>query len=182
MHKIISLAAAALFLAPPAFAHIVLAEPEATAGSYYAGFFRVGHGCGPSPTLSIRITIPEGILTARPQAKPGWTVSIDRETLAEPIPSEYGAIAERVVAVTWTGELLADQFDQFGLLMKLPAHTGPLYFAVLQTCAEGARSWTDIPAEGQAWHDMPNPAPVLMLTVPDDRAGDHHDHGGAMGQ
>lgn len=153
-------------------AHIVFAEPEAAAGSYYAGFLRVSHGCGASPTRAVGVEIPEGVNIARPQPKPGWTLEIERAPLAAPIASEGGAIITRVTAITWRGELPIDQFDQFGLMMRLPARSGPLYFAVIQTCTEGEERWEQIPPAGAAWHSVPRPAPVLTLIAPDAQA--HH--------
>ena len=48
-------------------------------------------------------------------------------------------IAQRVSAITWAGRLPADQFDQFGVMMKLPATSGALYF-----CDRAEmRSWRD---------------------------------------
>jgi copper(I)-binding protein len=51
------------------------------------------------------------------------------------------------------------------LFLKLPAKTGPLYFPTVQQCEKGETRWTDIPAAGQAWRDVPHPAPVLQLTA-----------------
>ncbi|MGE0829162.1 MAG: YcnI family protein [Hyphomonadaceae bacterium] len=172
-----ALALGALALsAPAALAHVVLAEPRAEAGGYYAGFFRISHGCGASPTVAVRIEIPDGITTARPQPKAGWRLLVERETLAQPIQSEGGLITERVRAITWRGRLPADQFDQFGIVMKLPAQAGPIYFRTIQTCADGERRWIDIPADGQAWGSLPNPAPVLTLysNTQEEHAHDHH--------
>lgn len=159
----------------PALAHVVFAEPQARPGSYYAGFFRVSHGCGSSDTVSVRIVIAEGVASARPQPKPGWTLDVERAPLATPTKGEGGSvIKERVVAITWSGRLPADQFDQFGVMMKLPASTGPLYFPVEQTCVTGENRWVNIPAAGQAWHSIPNPAPVIELAAPDGTYGTHH--------
>jgi uncharacterized protein YcnI len=162
----------------PAAAHIVLAEPSASPGAYYAGFFRVSHGCGASPTIALRIEIPAAIMTAKPQPKPGWTLSVEKAALAKPVPGEGGAmLTERVTAITWKGRLGAEEFDQFGVMVKLPAGEGPLYFPAVQTCESGEARWTDIPAPGQAWHDVPHPAPVLQLSPAgqmDDMAGMHH--------
>jgi uncharacterized protein YcnI len=167
-------AALACVLISSAFAHIVFAEPNATANAYYAGFLRVSHGCGPSPTRAIRVEIPDGINTARPQPKPGWALSIERAPLATPIQSEGGAITERVTAITWRGELPVDQFDQFGVMMRLPNQAGPLYFRVTQTCASGEQRWDDIPAAGAAWNSVAHPAPVLNLTAPQAVRGHTH--------
>jgi uncharacterized protein YcnI len=164
---------AALAASAPAWGHIVFAEPEGQAGSYYAGFLRVGHGCGQSPTVSVRFEIPETVLTVRPQPKPGWTLAIERTPLAQPVPGEGGEmIRERVSAVTWTGELPADQFDQFGLMMKLPDQPGPLYFPAVQTCVEGRNDWTTIPGDPSRWHEAKTPAPILTVKpAPEGHAG-----------
>jgi len=51
----------------PASAHIALVDPQAASGGNYAGFFRVSHGCAGSDTISLRITIPDNVISARPQ-------------------------------------------------------------------------------------------------------------------
>lgn len=160
-------ALSAALIGAAADAHIVFAEPEAQAGGYYAGFLRVSHGCGASPTRSIRVEIPEGVVSARPQPKPGWTLAIEHQPLKVPIKGEGGAlITERVSAITWTGELPGDQFDQFGVMMKLPAATGPLYFRTVQRCAVGSNDWVNIPASPAEWHMTQMPAPMLVLRAP----------------
>lgn len=177
MKRTLALAfALSVTLAPLASAHVVFAEPQAVANSYYAGFLRVSHGCNGSPTRSVRVEIPDTIMIARPQPKPGWRLRIERASLATPIQSEGGQITERVAAITWQGELPADEFDQFGIMMRLPDAAGPLYFRVTQTCASGAQSWTDIPAPGAAWTSVPHPAPVLNLVATPQTEGEHDHH------
>lgn len=163
-------------LASAASAHVVFAEPEAAPNSYYAGFLRIGHGCGDSPTRAVRVEIPDGVMIARPQPKPGWRLSIEREPLAAPIRTEGGhEMTERVTAITWSGDLPADQFEVFGVMMRLPDRAGPLYFPVIQTCASGEQRWTDIPPDGAAWNSVPRPAPVLRLRAPE-QGGEAHAH------
>lgn len=162
------LAALALLLPAAAQAHIVFAEPQAAAGSYYAGFLRVSHGCGAAGTVSIRVEIPAGVVSARPQPKPGWTLAVEHAPLATPIKGEGGAvITERISAITWTGALPADQFDQFGIMMKLPDAPGALYFPTVQRCTSGSNDWVHLPASPEAWHTTKNPAPMLLLTAPE---------------
>jgi uncharacterized protein YcnI len=174
------LSACALALAAaagPAAAHVVLAEPQAKAGGYYAGFFRVSHGCAAGQaTTAFTVAIPDGVVSAKPQPKPGWTVETTRAPLPAPIKGEGGAtLTDRVSTITWRGSLPDDQFDQFGVMMKLPAGAGPIYFPATQTCGAAAVRWEQIPAAGQAWHSLPHPAPVLTLTGgADDMAGMHH--------
>lgn len=158
--------------AVPASAHIVFAEPSAMTGSYYAGFLRVSHGCGAAATVSVRVEIPASVLSARPQPKPGWTLSVERTPLAKPVTGEGGvAITDRVSAITWTGSLPSDQFDQFGIMMKLPADAGPLYFPTRQSCTTGSNDWVNIPASPEVWHDTKMPAPMLTL-----QSMEGHDH------
>ena len=161
----IVLAAAVIVTSTAASAHITFAEPQAQLGSYYAGFLRVSHGCEASPTVSIRVEIPVGIDVARPQPKPGWALAIEHEALAQPIRSEMGSLVkQRVSAITWTGSLPADEFDQFGIMLKLPSSAGPLYFPTMQRCASGTNAWINRPATPDAWHATEMPAPMLIVT------------------
>lgn len=160
------IAAALTACVGPANAHITFLEPEAKASSYYAGFLQVTHGCGSSPTVSVHVTIPEGIEIARPQPKAGWTLSIERAPIAKPITSESGGlIKDRVIGVTWTGNLPADEFDQFGIMLKVPSDAAPLYFPTTQTCASGTNAWTNVPISPDAWHTTKIPAPMLVVTA-----------------
>ena len=165
--KVLVIAAviAAAALPAVASAHIVFATAQAQAGSSFVGALRVGHGCNGSATVSLRVEIPDGVMGARPQAKPGWTVHIERTPLKTPVPGEGGKMqTDRVSAITWTGMLPDDEFDDFAVQLKLPKTAGVLYFPAVQTCQSGQAVWKDIPAAGQAWHDVPHPAPVLTLT------------------
>lgn len=161
--------AAAATLAGAARAHIVFAQPAATAGSHWAGALRVSHGCDGSATTSIRVEIPAGILVARPRTPAGWTVAIEREPLAEPVTAEGGGrLTERVRAITWTGRLPDDEFEEFGLAARLPEAAGPLAFPVTQTCEQGQVRWTEAIVAGAARPAFP--APVLTLQP----GGAHH--------
>lgn len=151
--------------AAPAHAHIAFAEPSAKAGSSYVGVLRVTHGCAGSATVSIHVVIPEGVTVARPQPKAGWALAIDKAPLAEPIGNKGSEPRERVNAITWTGRLDADQFDDFGIMLKLPDMPGVLYFPTIQRCEIGSNEWTTIPAVGQAWHSVKNPVPMLNVTA-----------------
>jgi hypothetical protein len=160
---------AASLMTSAAHAHIVFDAQQARPGTYHAAALRVGHGCEGSPTVALRVVIPAGITSAKPQPKPGWTIAVEREPLAQPIPTEGGGLQrERVKAVTWRGRLPDEQFDSFGLLLKLPAGSGVLAFPTTQTCERGARRWADVAPAGAAWNSVPSPAPVLRLEGPSD--------------
>ena len=145
-------------LAPVAAqAHVVAAPGEAKAGSYSAIAFRVGHACAAGDTtLKLRVEIPDAVASARPQPKTGWTIDIEK---AE----------DRATAITWTGRLPDDQFEDFAVLMKLPAlaekeGASALTFPVIQTCEKGESQWIEIADPQRPDEKLTHPAPVVRLT------------------
>jgi len=168
----------ALFAASEAQAHVGLEYEVAAAGSGYKATFQVGHGCGPSATRQIGVTVPAGVLEARPMPKPGWSVEIQREKLAQPVSRQGRTVAERVARITWTARtgadaLPSDQYDEFVLMAQLPAEPGPLAWPVNQVCEAGRTDWVEVPRPGQSHGDLKNPAPVLELMP---AAGGGHKH------
>lgn len=156
---------AALLAPAPALAHVVAAPGEAKAGSYSAIAFRVGHACGAGDaTVKLRVEIPDAVASARPQPKTGWAIALENSDEADPAK-------RRTTAITWTGRLPDDQFDDFAVLMKLPAAAGDLAFPVIQTCAAGESQWTEIPDPQRPGQKLTRPAPTVRLTpatTPDD--------------
>src|SRR3546814_2317884 len=65
----------ALAATAPASAHITLQTDAAAVGSYYKAVLRVPHGCKGAATTAIKIRIPEGVISVKPQPKVGWTRS-----------------------------------------------------------------------------------------------------------
>jgi uncharacterized protein YcnI len=149
-------------------AHITLATKEAAEGSYYLAVFDVPHGCSGSATTSISVDIPADIVTAKPQPKAGWTLTLTHEKLAEPVKRESGAMmTERVSNVSWSGGTLPDEeFDSFTILMHLPNRPGPLYFPTVQHCESGETRWIEMPPAGKTTRDVPHPPPYVTLIAP----------------
>src|SRR4051812_26436383 len=75
-------------------AHVVLEYQVAPAGASYKATFKVGHGCGASPTREVSVDIPAGVRGARPMPKPGWSLDIRREKLAQPYGSHGREVTE----------------------------------------------------------------------------------------
>jgi len=174
-------AVALALIAAPAAAHVTVADATAAPGAYHAAFFQLSHGCDGSPTVALRIEIPAEVSIARPQPKPGWSLAVETAPLDQPREVEGVAVHDRVAAVTWRGRLEADQFDRFGIMLRLPDRTGPVYLPAVQTCENGENRWVDIPAAGAAWGSVPHPAPVIEIGAPAAAAPavDHaHHHGG----
>jgi uncharacterized protein YcnI len=163
-------AAAVLFAGPMivtfASAHVTAQPNEAAADSYFVTAFSVPHGCDGSATIAVRMKIPDGVTSVKPQMKAGWEVSIKTRNLDKPAAAGHGATAsETVDQVAWRGGPLPDTlFDTFGLLMKLPDAPGQtLYFPVIQECQQGVHRWIEIPTGQQTWGDLREPAPFLRL-------------------
>jgi periplasmic copper chaperone A len=151
-----------------ASAHVTANPDEAHADSYFRTALRVSHGCDGWPTLRVRVKVPEGVYTIRPQPKAGWRVTIKKRKLDKPVDIGHGRTATTIVdEIIWTGSLPDAHFEEFGLSMKLPATPHQmLYFPVVQECQKGAHRWIDIPAKGQKWEDLNEPAPFVRLLDP----------------
>jgi len=156
-----SLIAAALALggvafAPLAAAHVIVSPSAAPAGAYQTLAFKVGHGCAGSATTAITVQIPDGVASAKPMPKPGWTI-----VLAD-APAR---------TVTWRGGPLPDAYyDEFVLQIKAPETPGRLTFKVGQACETGRNDWAEAPGAGKF------PAPVLEVTPVAPAAGEHAGH------
>jgi len=165
-----ALAAAALgcvLLAGHATAHVTLEQPQAVAGSTYKAVLRVPHGCEGSPTIRLRVRVPDGMTNVKPMPKAGWELSTVRGKLATPVAGDPGAqITEGVVEVVWSGgRLLDEHYDEFVLRGTLPNQAGEtIYFPTVSECERGVERWIEIPAAGKSPGDYRYPAPSLRLT------------------
>lgn len=164
--------AAVLMLAsaPAALAHVSVTPKAADAGSYQVLRFGLGHGCDDQATTALRIEIPTGVVSARPQPKPGWTLQIARSA----------AGGEAVASVTWRGALPADQYDEFLIQVHLPDQADPLAFPATQTCGAAEVRWSEpVPPSGGRPR---RPAPTVLLTpagggeAAPAAPGPHHHH------
>ncbi len=156
-------------------AHVTANPNTGVADAYFETKFRVSHGCDGSATTSVTIKMPEAIVNVKPQFKPGWKAEIKKKKLSVPVNIGHGKMTdEQVDEITWRGGPLPDdQYDEFGIVIKLPDGAGStLWFPVTQTCEKGKLEWSQIPTAGQMWHDLKSPAPFVKLeTTPS-----HHMH------
>ena len=157
----------AALAASPAAAHVTLEKRQAPVGSYYKAVFAVPHGCAGSPTVKLRVQIPEGVIGIKPMPKPGWTLEMVKGKYAAEYEFHGSKLSEGVKEVVWSGGKLADDnFDEFVFSSYLTAGLKPdttLYFPVVQECEQGVSRWIDIPSEGGHSHDSKTPAPGLKL-------------------
>jgi len=172
-----TLTAGLVLIASPAWAHVTINPNEAAQGGFTAVSFRVPNERDDSGTTSLTVEFPADhpIRSVSVKPKAGWTVSVDREPLAEPVGGEGGdEITEAVSRITWTGGRIGPgEFDEFDVSMgPLPDDTDELVFGALQTYESGeVVRWIEpTPANGS---EPEFPAPVLKLVA----GGD--EHGGA---
>lgn len=142
---------ALLLTASAAEAHVVIADRQAAAGVTHAALFRIGHGCGESPTVSLHIEIPAGLNALSAVPEQGWTLNVARQ-------------GGRITSVTWSDGYLPPKLRAgFGILLQVPEKPGTFYFPAVQTCREGINRWTEIPAQGQGIQALKFPAPSLEI-------------------
>lgn len=166
--KIAMAACAAILVASfaPARAHVTLEQGQAAAGSTYKAVLRVPHGCSGSPTLRLRVRIPDGVANVKPMPKAGWELTTVKGPLAQPVAGDHGArVTEGVREIVWSGRLLDEHYDEFVFRASLPdAPNTTLHIPVVSECEVGVDRWIEVPAAGQNARDLRYPAPALRLT------------------
>lgn len=149
-----------------ASAHITLETQSAPIGSTYKAVLRVGHGCEGSPTLKVRVRIPEGVIAVKPMPKPGWDLDSVEGAYKQPYDYYGTPMTEGVREIVWTGRLLDKHYDEFVFRAYLTGSLAPdttLYFPTVQECEKGVERWIEIPAAGKGADDYKSPAPGVKL-------------------
>lgn len=157
---------AALTAALPAYAHVTIEQRNLTVGEPAKIVLRVPHGCGDSPTVSITVRIPEGVIAIKPMVKAGWQLSTKRGAYEKSYSYFHGAtFSEGVKEVTWNGGNLPnayyDEFAVTGFVAGDLAAGKTLYFPVVQKCEKGEHNWVEIPDKPDAHPNEPAPSVVL---------------------
>lgn len=157
---------ATILYAVNARAHVTLEVQEATAGSFYQATLKVPHGCEGQPMVKMRVQVPDGVTSVKPQPKPGWKLATVKGALTTPYDDGHGKmITEGIREVVWSdGPLHDDQYDEFAMQVRLPdAPNTTVYFRVVQECAKGVNRWIEVPEPGRSPRDLKRPAPALRL-------------------
>jgi len=166
-----------------AWAHVTVHPKEAPAGSFAKLTFRVPHGCDGSPTVRLRVQIPEGFVSVKPMVHPLWKIETVKKPLETPYESHGKMITETVAEVIWSGGSLPDEFmDEFSIRAKLPDRPGEVIpIPVIQECEQGMYRWIQVAQPGEDPNSLPEPAPLLKLTGGDSGHGQGHGHGHGHG-
>jgi uncharacterized protein len=187
--SVVAAAAGLLLAAGPASAHVTI-PGTAPKGGYGIVTISVPNERDAASTVKLEVQVPRDVTirSVRPQAKPGWTATVTKRTLDEPITGgEGGDVTEVVDTVTWEGGAIGPgQFDTFSLSMgPLPDDVDELTVPAIQTYSDGEEvAW--IEAATGSGEEPDHPAPVLHLTAatddsPDAAGADEADDGGGDG-
>ncbi|ORZ33034.1 hypothetical protein BCR44DRAFT_65664 [Catenaria anguillulae PL171] len=173
MHS--SLLLVLLLAAASAHAHVTLSPSSVPRNAYVVTAVRVPHGCdGGAATSAVTVTIPQNVTNVKPEAVPGWTITMTNRPLVPPITNHGKTINETVDTVTWAGgPAIADaHYFDFGLMWKSPDAVLRIQFPVNQTCVGGnVTSWSQIRTNPQDTSPMPFPAPGVSITDAPPAAG-----------
>lgn len=172
--------AAVLVLVPAAAASAhVRVVPEATAaGGYTVLTFRVPNESDSASTTRVTVDLPTGTplsyVATRPL--PGWTATVEKGELPEPVDVDGATITQAPLHVTWTADgdgVGVGEFEEFALSVgPLPAAGTQLVLPAHQEYSDGeVVDWDEV-AEGDA--EAEYPAPELTTT-----AAEADGHGGA---
>ncbi len=163
----LSLIAVTAFAASPANAHVTLEGRQAPIGAAYQAVFVVPHGCAGSPTVRLRVQIPEGVIALDAKQTAGWNVETVKGKYASAYEYRGAEVSEGIKEVDWSGGKLPDKtretfvVDTF-LSQALKPNT-TLYFPVVQECEQGVSRWIEIPADDADAHEGKWPAPGVKL-------------------
>jgi uncharacterized protein YcnI len=166
----IAITVATSLVAPQAFSHVTLETRQAPVESSYKAVLRVPHGCKGSPTVKIRVRIPEGVVGVKPQPKAGWTLETVKGDYAQPYTLYDAQVSSGIKEIVWAEGRLPDKNSgDFVFVAYLSSGLTPnttLYFPVVQECEQGVARWIDLPSPKQkkaADDHSDSPAPGLKL-------------------
>lgn len=161
----------------PAWAHIRVSSPDAAAGGYSLLTFRVPTEKDTASTTTVQVTMPanQPLASVSVQPHPGWTASVHKTTLPQPLQTDDGPVTQVVSDVVWTAQtpqsaIAPGQFDQFSLLAGPLPSVASLSFPASQTYSDGSVvAWNQQSAPGAP--EPQHPAPTLTVKP----ASDHPD-------
>jgi uncharacterized protein len=166
-------AAALLAVAAPAYAHVTVNSPGATAGGYAVLTFRVPTESDTASTTAVAVQLPQAtpFASVSVQPHPGWSFTTKNSKLSTPIKTDDGnEITEAITEIDWKADGAATaikpgEFDQFNVSVGPLPQADSITFKAIQTYSDGkAVDWTEVPAQGST-AEPEHPAPTLKLTA-----------------
>ena len=170
-----------------ASAHVSVSSSDAAPGGTGTLVFRVPTESDTAGTVGLSVELPTDtpFRSVRAGYLPGWTVTIERSALTEPVEVGGFTLTEAVSRVTWTadaattaaGGIGPDQYGMFDLRVgPFPEEGGTYAFPATQTYSDGeVVVWGEVAEAGAGEPDHPAPT----ITVSGEPVGDDHGHGAA---
>ena len=163
--------AASVATAAVASAHVSVSSDDAAPGGFGKVTFRVPNESDTASTVALRIQIPEEAALAylSVQPVPGWTVTMTRADLAEPVEAEGQEITSYVSVVEFRAEagggIGPGEFQEFALSGGPFPDAEEIVLPAVQTYSDGTETaWIEPTVDGQ---EPEHPAPVLTLAAAD---------------
>ena len=144
--------------------HVSIASGPAFANSTQEVTFGVGHGCEGTDTYSVRIEIPAGVTSVRPESNSFGKATVEKDD------------AGTITAVVWQKadvDVLPSDVEYYKLTMRLKVADQPftkLYFPAFQVCRAADGSMTNVDWVAMTEGGDAEPAPALTV-LPARRSG-----------
>ncbi len=144
----------ALFMAGVASAHVTVSPKEVGVGKFQNFSISVPSEQD-SPTVSLRLVLPDGLEHVSPTVKPGWNVKLvkgEGSTVSDDGDGDGDVVESDVVKeIVWSGGSIPAEFrDDFTFSAKVPATATTLTWKAYQTYKNGAVvSWEVQPGQPQ---------------------------------
>lgn len=158
-----SLVAAVAVIALPlsALAHVAVSPAEVGVGKRQVFSVGVPNESKTAQVVNVRLVIPEGLESVRPNVKPGWTIEVKKSGTGE---------EAKVTEIVWSGgSVPVDQRDEFLFQGKAPASTGDLNWKAYETYSDGTVVGWDQEPKGDGHSE--GTKPYSITKVVDDLSG-----------
>ena len=162
---------ATLAFAVPASAHVNVTGTGAVQAGSGVLTFRVPTESATASTTGLLITFPANtpFTSVDTQPKAGWTATVEKKPLPNPVRGEDGAVITQYVsqvdfkATAPASAIPPGQFDMFNLSVGPFPKASSMSFGALQTYSDGTTvNWDEQSADGTT--EPAHPAPVLQLS------------------
>ena len=145
-------------------AHVSFHPNAIPQGAYVTLYARVPNEVDHADISSVKIKLPNGVLSALGDPPPGWSFKAKTQKLANPVKTDDGLVTTEVTEVDFTGgHTPPGQFANLPLTLSLPdsAKAGSVVsFPTVQTYSNGeVVRWIDPSAEDE------HPAPTIDITA-----------------
>lgn len=145
-------------------AHVSFHPNAIPQGSFVTTNVRVPNEEDNAATTSVRMKLPDGVLSAQGQPPAGWRFAAKTKKLAKPVKTDDGTITTEVTEVDFTGgRIPVGQFANFPITLSIPASAKQgdvVAFPTVQTYSDGdVVRWIGPPTDE-------HPSPTIDITAP----------------